>query len=470
MHKLTVFLFLIFVTGISIASTNITCNNPEYAGKKLDFFKTSDPITKEKLLLFSLEFDGTGKSNIVVNNTATEYVFCDFGIYRGMLFLESDQNIELKLPPKREKAFADQKNPYFQPVSFWFRTENEVQLNNIVSDFTQQFNRLTDKYFNQLYFRQSEEIYDSLVYFVNQDFGNINAETFQFHKNMKLKMVEIEAFRQKSSQFSEVFSSIQKELWLHPAFVDLFDKTFTGQLSFEVKSITGKEIGVAVNGGDVNYLQNFVKTNYNISGEITDLVLLKLLHDGFYSGDFSKKAIVKMVENPIIKNHPNIIIKEAAATITAKFSHLQQGATAPVICLKNVQNETICTNSKKEKFKYIIFADVEMIVCREHLKYLVEIDKRFEKYLEIFVVLRNTDRLGIQKFLNENVISGTILIDKKNEVIEKYKVKSFPQSILLNENHEVQFVSTKSPLDGFEQQFSSFLRNELFMRQRNQSR
>jgi hypothetical protein len=60
-------------------------------------------------------------------------------------------------------------------------------------------------------------------------------------------------------------------------------------------------------------------------------------------------------------------------------------------------------------------------------------------------------------------------VDEYGEFIEKYKVKSFPTCFLLNENHEVVFQQAKAPLDGFEQQFGTFLRQELFERQRNQS-
>jgi hypothetical protein len=86
------------------------------------------------------------------------------------------------------------------------------------------------------------------------------------------------------------------------------------------------------------------------------------------------------------------------------------------------------------------------------------------------VVLRNTDRAGIDRFFEENKVPATILIDTENEAIEEYKVRSFPQCFLLNEKHQVVFDDAKAPLNGFEQQFGTWLRNELFMRQRNQVR
>ena len=31
------------------------------------------------------------------------------------------------MPPLREKSFADEKNPFFEPVAFWFNTEEKGQ-------------------------------------------------------------------------------------------------------------------------------------------------------------------------------------------------------------------------------------------------------------------------------------------------------------------------------------------------------
>jgi len=173
----------------------IHCNDQKYAGKKLEFYSYSDPVSSATKPAFSLEFDKTGKCTKTIETNTTDYVFCDFGIYRGMLFLEPNQTIELQLPPVREKSFADQKNPYFEPVSFWFATSDKNQLNNQVSKFTSNLNQLTDRYFDQLYFRQLKTYYDTVQLFIEKDFGGIRSEDFVFHKKFSLKLVEADAFR-----------------------------------------------------------------------------------------------------------------------------------------------------------------------------------------------------------------------------------------------------------------------------------
>ena len=464
------FYLSVFFPLTGITAVKIQCDNAKYAGQTLDFYSYSDPVSSTKKLVFTLEFDKTGKCTKSIETQTTDFVFCDFGIYRGMLFIEPNQTIKLQLPPVREKTFADQKNPYFKPVSFWFTTENKQQLNNIISDFTSQLNQITDEYFDQLYFRQSKFIYDSVLYFVEKKFGAVKNETFLNHKNLSLKMVETEVFRLKPEDYAAIFSGVKQQFWLHPAFTELFEKTFNGQLSFEVKLVKGEEIRKAVNQGNVPYLLDFTKTKYKIANEMAELVLLKMLHDAFYSGDFSKESIQKMVKSPRFSSHKNQIIRETAINISDKITFLQPGNVAPAICLKNLDGQKTCTNQNNKKYKYIIFADTEMAVCREHLKYLPAIQQKFEKHLEIFVVLRKTEISQMKKFLTENKVPGIKLIDENNEFIDEFKVRSFPQCYLLDENHKVKFAAAKAPLDGFEQQFGSFIQQELFQKQRNQGK
>ncbi len=462
--------FLILISATSFASVTIQCDNPKYAGQKLSFYSYSDPVSSTTKLAFSLEFDKAGKCTKIIETQTTDFVFCDFGIYRGLLFLEPNQTIKLQLPPPREKTFADQKNPYFEPVSFWFATENKQQISNLVSDFTSQLNQLTDKYFDQLYFRQSKPIYDSVIYFIDKKFAAIKSEAFINHKLLSLKMIETEAFRLKPEDYSALFNGIKQQFWLHPAFTGLFDKTFTGLLSFDAKSVKGDEIRKAVNQGNISFLTNHIKTKYKIQGETADLVLLKMLHDAYYSGDFSRTAIQQMIKSTRFTSHQNKIIRETALNISEKITHLQIGTVAPTICLKNFDGQSKCTNQNNGKYKYVIFADTEMAVCREHLKYLPAIQQKFQKHLEICVVLRKTNDVEMKKFFAGNEVPGIILVDENSEFINQYKVKSFPQCFLLDQNHKVKFAAAKAPLDGFEQQFGSFIQQELFERQRNQGK
>ena len=462
----TLFLLLFF----NVSATSIRCINKEYAGKELVFYRLDDPVSNSRSEAFTLKFDRDGTGSVSVDVKQTTYFFSDFGVYRGMLFVETGKTIELKLPPLREKSFVDEKNPYFQPVSFWFVTESGDQLNDKVSGFEQQLNYLTDKHFNELYLHQSKAAFDSVSTAINQMVPSDANETLVQHKTLKLKMLEADIFRMRPESYAAVFNEIDAKYWLHPAFMEALNKTFDRQLSFSAQAIGGDVVRIAVAAEDVSGLTAYVEKKFKLKGQTTNIVLLKMLHDGFYSGEFNQQNIQNLVSADRFTKSPNKVVKTTAADLLEKFSFLAKGTKAPAICLNNLEGEEVCTNAGKDKFKYIIFADAETAVSREHLKYLSRIDELFPKHLEIFVVLRNTDHQSAGEFFKDQDIPAQILWDENGTYIEKYKIRSFPQCILLDEEHRVVFENAKAPLDGFEEQFGTWLRNELFQRQRNQSR
>lgn len=463
-------LISVLLPAINVSATVLRCEHPDYANKTIEFLRYEDPVSDNLETAFVLEFDAQGKCSFNIDVKTTDYVFADFGIYRGMLFLEPGKTIELKLPPFRAKSFSEEKNPYFQPVAFWFLSKNGNELNDQISALEQQINFLTDKYFNDLYLRQRREVFDSLKIQIEAKMPQNASKTLAIHKELKLQLIEADIFRMRPEACSSVFNNIAPEFWLHPAFHESFNKTFDRQLSFSAQAIRGKEVKEAVENMDLPNLKAFVVKKYKVDGKMADLVLLKLLHDGFYSGEFSKSAIKKLAGDKLFSQNQEPSIRIAAKNILEKFSFLAKGSSAPLVCLNNLTAEKVCTNAETGKFKYLIFVDVETAVCREHLKYLSRIDELFNRNLDIFVILRNTGKQGIEEFFATNPVPGEKLIDVENSAIESYKIRSYPQCFLLDEQHRVVFENTKAPLDGFEQQFGEWYRREMFMRQRNQDR
>ncbi len=470
MHKVAALIFIFLFSKQPVFATILQGQHPDYAGKKVAFAAYTDPVTQEKKELFTIEFDDSGNFKTEIPVDETTYVFSDFGIYRGMLFLEPNKTMKLRFPPLREKSFADAKNPYFEPVQFWFATENGQSLNDKISAFDQKLNNLTDKNFNRLYFRHSKEVFDSISTALNNQFEGDSPETFKWHKQFRIKLLKTDVFRLNTSSAAPFLAEITPAFWSHPAFIELFDKLFSNQLSFESKSVDGIPLRKAVAEGNTDFLLNFIREKYQLKGDVVDLAALKMLYDGFYSGDFPQNSILKMLHGNRFMKNSNAEIKSAAQQVVEKLEFLLPGTKAPVICLKNIDGFPVCTDQFPEKFKYLIFADTEMIVCREQLKYLKKIEEQFGKYLQIIVILRKTDIIEQKIFLDKQNIPGVKLIDEDGGYIVQYRVRSFPTSILLNEDHEVVFSNTKNPLDGFEQQFGEYLRKELFERQRNQSR
>ena len=460
-------LFFCFAFGGN--ALEIECENAEYANEKLDFYVYTDPVSRDTELLFSLQFNAVGKANTNVAVENTTFVFSEFGVYRGFLLLEAAGKIIINLPPAHKKSFADEKNPFFEPIQFWLKVENEHAIQSTILAFEIKFQQLTNTYFNQLYYQQSNAFFDTLLTRLNHELKMKN-DYLEMHKNFQVKSLQMDVFRLKPEKIAGVFMGTEPFFWNHPAYMQLFEKCFSNSLGFEAKEVTGGSIKKAVAENNVTALLNWIQKKYGLTGKMADLALLKMLHDGFYSGDFNKSDILKLISSPHFSQNKNSEINEIAIRTAQKLQHLQPNTKAPVICLKNIDGHRKCSDQENEKYKYVVFADAEIGICREHLKYLSAIDDRFQKHLDIILVMKKTDLIEMKMFLVENEIRGEKLVDENNEYITRYKVKSFPQCFLLDSRHNVVFEDTKAPLDGFEQQFGPFLQTELFKQQRNQSR
>lgn len=465
---LFVSILLLFVFR-GTAQTVITCEDKNYAQKELVFYQYSDPVTAQAKEIFSLKFDANGKAKKQLKFTDTQFVFTNFGVYQGRLFLEPGKTVNIKMPPVREKSFADEKNPYFSPITFWFATSDPKDLNMRITDFTTKVNRFSDQHFQRLYFKQSRPTFDSLVSISTE--GHINeANRFSQHVHMSLKKIEMEALRLPTNQVTSLLNTIQSQAWLDPAFLDLFNYAFSGQLGFLASERNGNVIQAAIAQSNLSDLRQQAQERLQLKGDLIDLALLKMLYDEYYSGRYSQNSILKLIKSPAFVQHKNPLVRETNTQVIQKLSLLKRGSIAKPICLEQLNGGKAWSDSNKEKFKYLIFADTEMIVCREHLKYLTDLNGKFNKHLEFIIVLRKGNLTEIKSFIESNSIPGTILLDNEGKTIGEYQVRSFPTCYLLDKQHKVVFENAKAPLEGFEQQFAPYLQQYLFQQMRNQYR
>ena len=107
-----------------------------------------------------------------------------------------------------------------------------------------------------------------------------------------------------------------------------------------------------------------------------------------------------------------------------------------------------------QPYQYILFADLEIPVCREQVKYLKTIQEKIGQELDILLILTPATRVSNQDFIRTEQIPGKIVNDTNDKAIgKKYKIRSYPSALLLNRDHKVVLSPAKTPLDGFEYQF-----------------
>jgi hypothetical protein len=452
-----ILLLLGLLNGTTAQGTRLEGFEPDYAGRTIEFFTSSDPVSKNEKAAFSLRIGPQGRIQVETNITEILFCYADFDSYRGKMVISPGQTLKIKLPPLQLKTFEESKNPYFKPIEIWIISQSNAQndLNTLFARFDQRFYHLNEKYFNQLYLRQQLNYVDSVRLPLEKEFAGMGSPELKFHQQLQMKTIEAGIVRVGREKLMADLKDLPEDTWRFPAFAELVDRLFTNTLSLESKTTQGARIRAMIAQRNHAEIKKWTESYTGTTSPLSELLMIKMLHDAFYSGEFPKNAIIQTLQGAALTGHANFFIRSTAASVFEKLQFLYTGTFAPNICLPDLKGDTICSSTSNKSYQYIFFADLEIPVCREHLKYLTEISQRIGDRVEILVVLTPSGRMNNQDFIKTNNIPGRIVIDNEARTTGRlYKVRSWPSAFLLNREHKVVLAPAKTPLDGFELQLA----------------
>lgn len=456
MQRILVILLMVLISRPDAQAILIKGSAPDYKGQTLEFMVLSDPVTRTPLPFFTLTVGDDGEFRGQAEVTHPVYCFADFGIFRGKLILEPGSDITLQLPPLREKSFEESKNPYFEPVEIWLKIDDGSgsELTNLILKFDTRLFRLTDQYFNQLYYRQLKSYTDTIRKIVEKEFGQNSHPHFREHFMIRMVSLEADVMRTGREKMAGAMKDLPPEAWFRPAFGDFLNRLFINTLSTESKSPAGANLRLWVARENLSELKNWTVRFSSASSPLVDVILLKLLHDAWYSGEFSKTGIQRMVASSYFSSHNKKEIRDMAANILKKVTWLQPGSRAPEISLPSGDGRTWSSTASAHPFLYLLFADLEIPVCREQVKYLKTLTGLTGSDLQVVVVVTPSSRMNVMEFMSRNQIPGIVLTDTPGQEAGKlYRVRSYPSAFLLDRQHKVVLAPARNPLDGFEFQW-----------------
>jgi len=427
-----------------------------WAGHTLEFMILTDPVTLGAKQLFSLSPDEKGAFSCHVEVTEPLYCYADFGVYRGKLILVPGQNMKVALPPFRDKSFEERKNPYFEPVETWLvvETKDPMNLTNTIGRFDQHFHQVTNRYFNQIYLRQMKSYLDTVTFQLDRVFAGYADPYFRLYRMAKLKSLEADLLRNGREKTAAAFRDLAPAGFMNPGVTAFLNRLFVNTLSVESKAPAGNRIKQWVGRRNTAELLAWTAGFTSVDSPLTEMLLLKMLHDAFYSGEFPKEAILEMVRSGRFTEEAGPLVGRTAREVAAKLSFLLPGSKAPVICLPEAGDGWYCSTSCTAPYQYVLFADLEVPIGREQVKYLSAMLEKTGSRVSLLLVLLPSARFDIPGFLRDNPVPGTIVMDYSNQVTGRtWQVRAYPSAFLLDREHRVVLAPARTPLDGFEFQF-----------------
>ncbi|MEI6677967.1 MAG: redoxin domain-containing protein [Mariniphaga sp.] len=461
---------LLFVTAVQLSGQRVVLTGKAagYSTKELTFYTIPDPVLHRKLELATVKIaaDGTFSAALPIVHTVEIYV--DLEKYCGTMVVEPGKNYRIVLPPFSLRTADEAHSAYFKAAPFWLGMPgaDNSDINFTVRSFITDYNLETVKNTDAIYRQKSKEIVAQIQDRLDKKYSSNQNEYFRILKRYYFAELEY-AVNQNTPEFVIQKYFINKPVQLtHPIYQRAFEALFTDFLRKQSQNIQNRKIINLTNSGNYTDLVRFF-TNKGYQEEFAELVVLKGLYDGFYTGSFLKQGIIRAVETSqtaVLSPDLQLITQE----IKSKLTLLSVGSKAPAIKLYNLNNELITLDQFGGKYVYLSFFKSTSSDCKTELDSIVSIEKRLKQVLYCVSVsldadFSNASKLWTSKKYPWELLNGT----RQKQLIINYNASISPVFYLIAPDGTLQLSPAPSPSQGFEPLFLKLLRASNFRRQRN---
>ncbi len=439
------------------ASVKISGKAPEYAMNSIELYVLHDFITEEKVKLGTIKFNAEGSFNLEVEITETNLCMADFDGYHGMIYLEPGKSYPIVFPPKRTLTESQKRNPFVKPEPVWFgiSTTDKNELNFKIQQFEQEYAKLENKYFDRIFVNQSKSLVDTVKLKLDAEFPKTNLVLFESHKFFRRANLDFALNQGKSAEFMETYFSSIKPLYNLAAYSVIFNQVFMNYFSMLTNSSSGAELKNSINSANLQKLDDFFQKQLYFNKELSHLVLLKSMNDAYYSKQFSKASILKLL-NQVKSSEWSDYEQKMAQLIASKLTYLTSGTNPPTIVLKNLNGPKVNFSDYPNAYIYLHFTDPKNSICRQHLDALKAIAGRYKEKLIIINVI--PEKIG---FKNETGWAGVFTTTESN-IETSYKVKTYPNSFLIGKDGKLLLSPAPNPIDGLDRQLGQLLKSDYY--------
>lgn len=428
-----------------------------YAQNTIELNTLHDFISEEKIKLGTIRFNTDETFKLEIDIAETTLCFADFDGYHGMIYLEPGHSYEIIFPPKREMTESQKRNPFFKPEPVWFGIPkaDKNELNFRIQQFEQAYSTYENKYFDRIFVNQAKSLVDTIRFKLDSEFPKTNDTFFEAHKLFRLANLDFALSQGKSAKFMETYFSSIKPLCNLAAYSTIFNQVFLNYFDVLINQPNNQEIKKLIFSANLNQLDQYFQEKLHFNKALSHLVLLKSLHDGYYSKQFSKSLALKMLDQVKGEEWSNQE-QETAKLIRSKLTYLASGTLPPAISLKNISGQKINMSDFPNTYIYLHFTDPKNPICRQHLDALKTIADHYKGKLTIInVVPKGT-------VITPEIGWAGIFCTSDSNLKEAFKVNTYPNSFLIGKDGRLLLSPAPNPIDGLDRQLGQIMKSDYF--------
>lgn len=425
-------LALLFSFSLQAQDVKIDGYAPTYVGERIEFYAIEDYLSMKETLLGRGEIKADSSFSVSVTIDTTQKLVIKCKRNWSFMYVQPDGNYTIIFPDK---------DPY-DPV---LPTGNAVELTFIGLDSLDinykilGFQRWVDEFMtNTLYkvrvdtSKTSEfaQLMDKFKLDVDHFYENDDDFFFRTYIKFYFAFLENVQYTAERSQYEKYDFFLDKYpvCYNNDIYMDYlkgFYRNMLPRLTYKVNESVYQGIVKA----SPSLIMRSLGKEYTLKNlRIREMVMLKMLAEQFYSGDYPQTNILTVIDSIAVKGmFPQS--RTIAKNLSERLTELVPGIKAPEIIFSG-QNQAFRTlNDFKGKYLYIHFFNPESDQYKADMILLKDLHSRYGDIVEFVSVYESESDTSE---INMDVPWPVYGLSATNNVWTRYKVKSFPFYMLID--------------------------------------
>jgi len=456
--------------NLSFGNTVVSGNAPDFAGQTIELciYENMIDFVEEKVV--SCKVSVNGDFSFTLNNNSTQLVFAHVGVYFMFLYVEPNSRYIVQLPPRQDKKPEEKLNPYFEEkqvhllIRECYKAEVLVpiqdELNFYIRTFDDYYGPYMAKYAYNVATQQELKDRDSTIKRIEILFPDNHFMFYNNYKNYKIGFLRLMSLKNKSKAISNEYFLNRPILYNQPSYSELFHQVYEKYFLYFGRTPQGRIIY-----DDINLNKSYSRLKKTLSQDqvlqndsLKELVILKGIHDGFYTADFSREALLIVLDS-LIANTQITVHKTTGQQIRKKVTKLLPGYPAPDFSLYNPEGKLKSLKDFRGKYIYLMFCTTQNYACISEFEQLKKIHEKFGEHVTIITILGDEQFLESQKYIKGKQLPWTFLhYGNYPDVLKEYDIRAFPTYFLLDNEGRMAISPAPSPSENIELKLFNELR------------
>jgi peroxiredoxin len=388
------------------------------------------------------------------------------------MYVEPGMVYHVKLPTNTPKKIVESLNPFFEETMVHLSVLEAIphqegsefipnfELNKIVRDFDNRYNPLITSYAINVYAKLDNDSLDSICQLLEKTFDSIPNPYFKAYISYRIGLLKFASTRYRSRNISDNYFLNKPVLYENPAYMELFNEVYDKYFVYFGRTPSGKKIYNDINrAGSLSQLHETLQHNLVLSNDtLRELVILKGLHDGFYEMEFTRTALLEVLDS-LISTTKIAIHRITGEDIRQKVTKLMVGYKPPAFKLLNTDSILTTLDNFKGNYVYLNFCTTQNYACLKELEQLKRIQEKFGKYFKIVTISVDESLADVRKFIKKSGSKWTFLhYGNQPEILKEYDIRAFPTYYFIDPEGRLVWSPAPSPVENFEARLFEELR------------